>query len=212
MGSSGIQVRGVGKWLQNAHRRMKRTEQELEVRGLLKCLGLEYEEQRALLLGEVEGRPGVKLEVGESWVIVDFYVKVIGKGNRECDEEGKPRTVKNGADGDGNGDGNGKGKGIDVIIECSRLEMGRSRRRLMDRVRQRAAQLNMKFFEIKRRYDVKCIALMEAPVNGLVDYLRPRMMNADFIVSSVEELRDVLKSIINGSNGGIGSSGSNEVL
>jgi len=191
---------------------MKRTEQELEVRGLLKCLGLEYEEQRALLLGEVEGRPGVKLEVGESWVIVDFYVKVIGKGNRERgSEEGKPRTVKNGADGDGNGDGNGKGKGIDVIIECSRLEMGRSRRRLMDRVRQRAAQLNMKFFEIKRRYDVKCIALMEAPVNGLVDYVRPRMMNAEFIVSSIEELRDVLKSIING-NGGIGSSGSNEVL
>ena len=192
MGSSGIQVRGVGKWLQNAHRRMKRTEQELEVRGLLKCLGLEYEEQRALLLGEVEGRPGAKLEVGESWVIVDFYVKAIGKGNRECDDEGKPRMVKNRADGDG------KGKGIDVIIECSRLEMGRSRRRLMDRVRQRASQLNMKFFEIKRRYNVKCIALMEAPVNGLVEYLRPRMMNADFIVSSVEELRDVLKSIING--------------
>ena len=196
MGSSEVQVRGVGKWLQNAHRSMKRTEQELEVRGLLKCLGLEYEEQRALLLGEVEGRPGVKLEVGESWVIVDFYVKAIGKGNRECDDEGKPRMVKNRADGDG------KGKGIDVIIECSRLEMGRSRRRLMDRVRQRAAQLNMKFFEIKRRYDVKCIALMEAPVNGLVEYLRPRMMNADFIVSSIEELRDVLKSIING-NGGI---------
>jgi len=187
MSNRRFQVRGVGKWLQNAHRSMKRTEQELEVRGLLKCLGLEYEEQRALLLGDVEGRPGVKLEVGESWVIVDFHVKVRGKFRGTGNDGG-------GGDRDRNN--------VDVIIECSRLEMGRSRRRLMDRVRQRAAQLNMKFFEIKRRYDVKCIALMEAPVNGLVEYLRPRMMNADFIVSSIEELRDVLKSIING-NGGI---------
>ena len=207
MGSNGIQVRGVGKWLQNAHRRMKRTEQELEVRGLLKCLGLEYEEQRALLLGEVEGRPGVKLEVGESWVIVDFYVRVRvpGKGNRGCAEAGKSGLVKNRTDnGNGNsdGDGTGNGNGIDVVIECSRLELGRSRRRLMDRVRQRSSQLNMKFFEIKRRYNVRCIALMEAPVNGLVEYLRPRMMNADFIVSSIEELRDVLVSIANGDIGG----------
>ena len=50
MSNRGFQVRGVGKWLQNAHRSMRRTEQELEVRGLLKCLGLEYEEQRACLL------------------------------------------------------------------------------------------------------------------------------------------------------------------
>jgi len=63
---------GLGVWLTKTQRGVRRTDQELRVRGVLKGLGLEFEEQYAIKLGEDGGLPGRRLEEGVSWAVVDF--------------------------------------------------------------------------------------------------------------------------------------------
>jgi len=155
--------KGLGLWLQKTHRSMRRTEQELEIRALLESLGLEFEEQYPIMLGSNEGRPGVKLEEGVSWVVVDFFIRVNGE---------------------------------DYVLECARLTRGTDRQHMM-RARQRAAFFEVRFFEIKRRYDMECIALIEAPEPNLADYLRPRIPHADFVVDSIDSLREILIGLAN---------------
>ena len=162
------QPKGLGKWLMKTHRSIRRTEQELEVRDMLGELGLEYEEQYAVTIGEEVGRPGVKLEEGVRWLVVDFLVK------SSCGKQ------------------NG---GKDIIIECARLTMGKtgSHRKMMERVRQRAYGFELRFFEIKRYYrDVVCTALIEAPERDIAGYIKPRIPSADVVVDSINGLKDVL--------------------
>ncbi len=158
------------------HRSIRRTEQELEIREMLDELGVEYEEQYAVTIGEEVGRPGVKLEEGVRWLVVDFLVKTSG------------------------GEWN---DGRDVIIECARLTMGKTGRhkKMMERVRQRAYGFELRFFEIKRYYsDVTCVVLIEAPERDIAGYIKPRIPSADIVVDSISGLKDALVNLLDKRN------------
>jgi len=162
--------------LRKTHKKMKRTEQEKEVKAVLDQLGMDYEEQFPIMLGDVAGGPGVRLEDGVNWIVVDFLVRLKQK---HCSE------IVAGSKNNGNQQ--------DVVIKCARLTLGSGRKRLMMRIRQRAHDLELRFFEIKRHYGgVICIALMEAPQYGVAAYIRPRMPDADIVVDSVDSLKDEL--------------------
>ena len=170
------QPKGLGKWLMKTHRSIRRTEQELEIREMLDELGLEYEEQYAVTIGEEVGRAGVKLEEGVRWLVVDFLVK------SSCGKQ------------------NG---GRDIIIECARLTLGKTGRhkKMMERVRQRAYGFELRFFEIKRYYkDVVCIALIEAPERDIAGYIKPRIPSADIVVDSISGLKGVIINLLDKRN------------
>ena len=162
---------GLGKWLMKTHKHMRRTKQELEVREMLEGLGMEYEEQFSIRLGTNDGRPGVRLEDGVSWVVVDFLVRL---------------------------DGVATGDKRDVIIECARLTLGRSksRKKMMERVRQRAStpKPSSAASDVYKR-QVVCVALIEAPERGVAEYTRARIPSADVVVDSISELRNVLTNL-----------------
>ncbi|MEQ9715577.1 MAG: hypothetical protein ABGF52_08595 [Candidatus Asgardarchaeum sp.] len=154
---------GLGVWLQNTHRKRRRTEQEIEVREMLEELGVEFEEQYAISLGYNDGRPGVRREMGVNWAVVDFFIR---------------------------------GKKRDIVLECGRYKMGKSRNHLMERIRIKSRELNLRFFEMKSRYDLVCVAFIEAPVPDLKEYIEPRVPYADFVVDNFEDLRRLIARLV----------------
>ena len=85
-----------------------------------------------------------------------------------------------------------RGKKRDIVLECGRYNMGKSRNHLMERVRIKARELNLRFFEMKLRYDLVCVAFIEAPVPDLKGYIMPRVPYADFIVDNLEDLKELI--------------------
>ncbi|MGQ4834296.1 MAG: hypothetical protein ACP6IS_10440 [Candidatus Asgardarchaeia archaeon] len=88
-----------------------------------------------------------------------------------------------------------KGKRRDIVLECGRYNMGKSRNHLMERIRIKSRELNLRFFEMKSRYDLVCVAFIEAPVPDLKGYIEPRIPYADFIVDNFDDLRKLISRL-----------------
>ncbi|MEQ9715570.1 MAG: hypothetical protein ABGF52_08560 [Candidatus Asgardarchaeum sp.] len=88
-----------------------------------------------------------------------------------------------------------RGKRRDIVLECGQYNMGKSRNHLMERVRIKSRELNLRFFEMKSRYDLVCVAFIEAPVVDLKEYIAPRIPYADFVVDSLSELKRVIRKL-----------------